>query len=210
MKNGILFIGGLSPSAETVKKITGNTDLICAADSGLETAVNAGIKPDGIVGDMDSLKDKAMLNLFPQEIINIYPQDKDDSDTVIGLKWLKARNCTSVTLIGGGEGRLDHTLSLISIFCSELSVDKWFTALELIIPLSGRTVLYGETGNTVSVIPVCSAPWKIESRGLKWELDELEWNSSIVSLSNRFASDTVELNAGKGKFLVIRPLEEVL
>ena len=45
MPRGILFIGGRGPDSRQVSSILRDDDIICAADSGLDAALNAGIRP---------------------------------------------------------------------------------------------------------------------------------------------------------------------
>ncbi len=54
---GLLLTGGDAPvDYDLIRKYAEEADLVCAADSGIYHAERYGIKPDFIVGDMDSVK----------------------------------------------------------------------------------------------------------------------------------------------------------
>lgn len=205
MPRGILFIAGLGPTPGQLAGILRDGDVICAADSGLDNALAAGIRPVGMVGDMDSISDKELLTGFSQESLEIHPEDKGDTDTEIGIAWLRRRNCDPIVVIGGGEGRLDHTLALVKVFENEYSPQSWYTAREAIFLVQGPLVITGNPGDPLSFYPVGRGPWVVGSRGLRWELDSVDWAGGLMSLSNRFVRSEVELGVKSGRFLLIRP-----
>lgn len=206
MPRGILLIGGEAPGRDFKKSVIESGDLICCADSGLDSAIAAGIRPDRIVGDMDSISDRALLSRFPPEIIDIYPGDKDETDTDIGLAWLREQGCDHLTIIGGGEGRLDHTLALLSLFGKPDPPDLWFTARERIESINGELEISGEPSSPVSFYTLGPGPWNAVSQGLHWELDGVRWNPGTVSLSNRLDGANAVINVSKGRLLMIRKL----
>lgn len=77
---------------------------VIAADKGLCHLEAAGIAPDLIVGDFDS------LGTVPQGANVIrHPVEKDDTDMMLAIKTGLARGCRTFVLYGGVGGRLDHT-----------------------------------------------------------------------------------------------------
>jgi len=208
MQRGVLLIGGAGPSSAQIRCIVKSDDLICAADSGLDMALPAGIEPQGIVGDMDSISDSKLLENY--STVEIAERDKNESDTELGISWLIERGCESVVLIGGGEGRLDHTLALLKLFSRENLLGVWFTARDMIESIEENTELVGDVGSTISFFPIGNGPWMVQSMGLAWELDVVDWNSGAFSLSNRFEAASVKLMVESGRFILIRPIEQLL
>ncbi len=209
MSRGVLFIGGMGPNKGLVHSLITDDDVICAADSGLDAALSHGIRPNAVVGDMDSISDHAVLNDFSPDAVVKYEKDKDCSDTEIGIAWLQRHSCRPILMLGGGEGRLDHTLALLKIFESETAPDYWYTAREAIRWLRESTVFFGKRGDMVSFYPLGHGPWKIASRGLRWEINDVPWERGAMSLSNRISRDRVELEVFAGSFLLIRNLMEM-
>jgi thiamine pyrophosphokinase len=226
---GIGFIGGEGPEPEQRVALAKAGDLIAAADSGLMAAEAAGIRPDWIVGDMDSLDDLRRLDRYPADRVRTCPRDKDDTDTELLLSLLWEQGCGEVWLIGGGGGRTDHLLAVQALFERDRSPDRWITAAEDIRQVrdvlslkptgNGQAVSSGEAagggqvsvgeaapGSLVSVFPLGTGPWEAESRGLKWPLAGLPWKRGFFGVSNVALTGDVVIRAIQGRFLVILPL----
>lgn len=93
-----------------------DADLIIAADSGYLTARALGDRIDLLVGDMDSLGETVAreAEAMGVELIRV-PAEKDDTDTQLAVHEAVRRGADDIVIIGGVSGRLDHTLSTLSI-----------------------------------------------------------------------------------------------
>jgi thiamine pyrophosphokinase len=200
---GLAFIGGEAPAAEKCKKLAAEADIVAAADSGLICAESAGIAPDWIIGDMDSLDDTSRLEKYPPDRVLRFPSDKDWTDTELVIDLLARQGCDDITLAGGGGGRLDHTLAIAALFERERCPLRWFTAHESIYLAANLFSLTLAQNTLVSVFPAGPGPWKAESSGLKWKLDNVEWKKGLFGISNSAGEKIVGINALKGRFLVI-------
>ena len=207
---GIIFTGGDAPEPDSIKGILKGIEFISiAADSGLDIAEAAGFMPDWIIGDMDSISDPSRLSAYPPERVMRHEKDKDYTDTELALSFLLDRRCGCVWIIGGGGGRMDHLFGIRSLFERELYPERWITrsADTRCIDAAGRgeASLCVEAGTVVSVFPVFSGPWKAESKGLKWPLDNLVWNRGFASMSNVALTGEFSVRAQEGRFLIIVP-----
>ena len=223
---GIAIIGGKGPPSKALKEIALRADVLVAADSGLIAAEEAGLTPDWIVGDMDSLKeasadDLARLDKYPQDRVLRYPEDKDHTDTELALSLLREQGCDEIWLLGGGSdgtrenNRIDHIFALRSLFERPSPPARWYTANEEIHCLEeGKTLTAIRTpGSPVSVFPLYAGLhpcgqgpgglWQAESTGLKWPLDGLVWKIGDYGLSNVTLSNSFSIRSIKGRFLVI-------
>ena len=82
-------------------------DLVIAADAGYQVCRQAGIVPDLLLGDFDSMDQ-------PADFINVCraPVEKDDTDTMLAVKTGLEQGCREFFLYGGTGGkRLDHTVA---------------------------------------------------------------------------------------------------
>jgi len=88
------------------------TDICIAADSGARTAFALGIVPDVIIGDLDSidLSDKKIENIKTIK----YPEQKNETDTLLAIKYALDLGNENIAIIGGLDGRVDHTLANLS------------------------------------------------------------------------------------------------
>lgn len=82
-------------------------DLVIAADAGYQACRRAGVIPDLLLGDFDSMEAPAD---FPN--VRRLPVEKDDTDTLAAVKLGLEQGCTEFVLYGATGGkRLDHTLA---------------------------------------------------------------------------------------------------
>ena len=102
MKKCVIFCAG------DFKELTapvGAEDLVIAADGGLTHLESIGLKPDIILGDFDSLG-------YVPEGGEVYPIEKDDTDSMLAIKKGLEMGCDAFYLYGALEGkRLDHTMA---------------------------------------------------------------------------------------------------
>jgi len=104
MKRCFIFAAG---TFYGLREVPGPGDLVIAADAGYLACRQAGIVPDLLLGDFDSMDQ-------PADFANIRrsPVEKDDTDTMLAVRTALERGCDTVYIYGGTGGkRLDHTLA---------------------------------------------------------------------------------------------------
>ncbi len=87
-------------------------DLTVAADAGYHTAHALGERVDILLGDFDSIG--GVPREAVGEILQV-PAEKDETDTQLAVEIAIDRGADELVIIGGLSGRLDHTLSTLSI-----------------------------------------------------------------------------------------------
>lgn len=83
-------------------------DYVIAADGGYRHCREAGLVPDLLLGDFDSLQD-----LPDVSDVKRFPVDKDDTDSMLAIKLGLEKGFRTFHLYGGTGGRMDHTLANI-------------------------------------------------------------------------------------------------
>ncbi len=82
-------------------------DLVIAADAGYLACRQAGVEPDILLGDFDSMEVPAGA----EHLVRL-PVEKDDTDTLAAVRLALEEGCGTVYIYGGTGGkRLDHTLA---------------------------------------------------------------------------------------------------
>jgi thiamine pyrophosphokinase len=216
---GIAFIGGQGPSPAICRRLVAEAGrsgglVIAAVDSGLAAAEEAGLRPDWIVGDMDSLGELpgglSRLEKYPPERIRRCPRDKDHTDTEMALELLWEQGCGGIWLAGGGGGRIDHLFAIRALFERDTFPRRWITAAEDIRCVEAPAELTfapePPPGSLVSVFPLGEGPWEAESRGLKWPLAGLPWSRGFFGVSNEAVDGGFSIRALSGRFMVTVPL----
>jgi len=213
---GILFTGGYGPDMALAGRFLDSGDFVIAADSGLVIAEKAGIVPDLIVGDMDSLDDASILSRYPEERIKIWPRDKDYTDTELALAALADRGINDIILIGGSGGRIDHFLALRALFDRQYCPSLWLGDTSLVVAVGS-----GTPSSTIRISGLCDAdpvsvfaagagPHLASGSGFHWAVDRLAWEKGEFSLSNRAETGSVDFTAPSGRFFLVAPLTRAI
>lgn len=202
--DALIITGGDVPDPAFLKTLAERFGLRIAADSGLSAALGAGIEPDWVVGDMDSLSDPGLLDHFPSERVVRHPVAKDLTDTELAIELAAGQGAERIAIAGGGGGRLDHTLAMRALFERELRPFEWHTALESVYLVEeGDTLrLDAWKDRTVSVFPLSGGAAGMSSEGLAWPLSGLRWGPGDFGVSNRCTGGTFSVRAGRGALLV--------
>ena len=221
---GLLFTGGRAPDMELAKPLFGSYSLVVAADSGLCALEDAGLAPDFIVGDMDSLPDPAALDRYPRETVLRWPVDKDNTDTELALALLAEKGVDETVVVGGSGGRLDHLFAIRSLFDGPKPPALWISEENVVVAAGfagmGEVVEVSGLGaaDPVSVFPAGPGPHACFADGLHWKVDGLRWDGTAAgpgsgifspgeySLSNRADGGRFTFNVLSGVFLVFLPL----
>ena len=219
---GFIFTGGQGPKPQIIKRLLEiesshqrlEDALFFAADSGLIAAENAGVKPDWIIGDMDSLDDTSRLGAFPPERIVHLNHNKDFTDTEVAFSLAVESGCKNIWIIGGGGGRIDHIFGIRSLFERELFPYRWITDAEDIYCIDAnegnhKICMNLDEDTIVSVFPLGAGPWEAFSSGLKWPLAGLPWNRGFFGLSNVVMDGGFSIKAEQGRFMVILPCNTI-
>ena len=83
----------------------GPEDCILAADGGLQHLEQMGLRPNGIIGDFDSLG-------YVPEGAEVFPVEKDDTDAMLAAKKGLELGFRAFLFYGSLDGpRLDHTVA---------------------------------------------------------------------------------------------------
>ena len=109
-----IYVGG-SIFPENITEKPEENDICIAADSGYSNAQKLGVRPQILVGDFDSLSDDKRNSVPEGTKIITVPAEKDFTDTQLAVKTAIESGAGNIVIIGGLDGRLDHTLSNLAI-----------------------------------------------------------------------------------------------
>jgi len=202
-KRACVFCNGTLKSPDRARALAGSSDLVIAADGGTEHLVVLGVKPDAIIGDMDSLGTETKW--AGDDILRVpHPSDKDKSDAELAVEYALAQGCRQVALIAAAGKRLDHTLGNIALMAKYPGrvaiVDGTFTLVA--VNRSERCVLHGSIGATVSLIPYGSGLATVTTRGLKYALQNEPLAFATHGLSNELSETEACVCVAEGILLV--------
>lgn len=114
VKTRCIIIGGGDCSANFLKEnVNPENDYIICADSGYDYAKSAGLTPDLLIGDFDSI---SAIPKFANMIT--LPVEKDITDCVAAYNEGIKLGFSNFVLFGGTGGRFEHTFANISLMAN--------------------------------------------------------------------------------------------
>lgn len=188
----------------------GTSDFVIAADGGLRALEKLGVRPDLLIGDLDSLGDHPLPANVPLEK---HPVEKDDTDTGIALAQGYAMGYRRFALYGCAGGRVDH---LIANFQSMCRYSKLGASVRLIAPeydayaLSNGSILlpHRPAGTTVSIFCHGDQAEGVSIRGLYYTLDQHTLTCDHpLGVSNHHTEEQAEITVRNGNLLIIQYLK---
>ena len=188
------FYGELSPTP---------SDLVIAADGGLDTLLSLGVRCDLLVGDMDSLKGT------PTGIEAVkHPVEKDETDMHLAYLEGVKRGYKKFVLFGGVGGREDHTFANYSLllYAKQHGHDmKLVSKSGTVFVIKDEEIkLAGKKGDTLSVFAFGSVCAGVSIRGAKYETDKITLSPDFpLGVSNEFACECVSISVESGNLLVM-------
>lgn len=208
METVLIFAGGDSPTPSLADELP-EPELIVAADSGYDAAVEAGYAVDVLIGDMDSIKTEVIPN---HVIVERYPTDKDATDLELALARVVDERPQRIVVVGGAGGRFDHELATAMLLCSDRwdGVDEldWVTDRGWSHVIKGRRIIHGDVGTTISLIPIGGPASGIDTKGLRWDLRSATIPAgSTWGVSNEFTGPIADVRVGSGCLLAVIPID---
>lgn len=201
-KRVLLLCNGQSPSRRLVRGLAHLADRFIAADGGANTARACGVRPDVIIGDLDSALPATLRHFRTSRVIRVARQDNTDLEK--SLDFLVAEGETDAVVLGATGGRLDFTLANIAVFwkyAGRLRLtfrgDGW-TA----VPVGKFLTRPAARGATASLIPfgTCSG---ITLRGLQYALKDAGMRPGDVGVSNVVVSSPISIRVRSGNMVLV-------
>ena len=190
------------------RMIAERADMLLCADGGARYALEWGLTPDAVIGDMDSLDDDSLdrLALAGVELVR-HPPRKDATDLELALEWAIDRGATEITILGALGGRIDQTLGNIMLLAhprlAGIAVRIQGDG-ERLMPVREGATIRGRPGDTVSLLPLTLEVTHVTTNGLEYPLrSETLHRSSSRGISNRLIDKEATVTVGVGLLLLI-------
>ena len=172
--HALIVLGGDAPDARLLERCMRSADLVLAADRGLEAFHFAGLTPDMLIGDMDSVAPEVLARYEGKLAEHRLSCIKDDTDGVDALDVAIRRKADRVTFLGAVGGRLDHALAnlMLLVRAHRRGVFAQILAQGVrIVRVDGSLELRGAKGDTVSLLPLGEARG-VSLRGFFYPLED--------------------------------------
>ncbi|MBC8162103.1 MAG: thiamine diphosphokinase [Roseiflexaceae bacterium] len=188
--------------------LLGRADIIIAADGGGLPLLRAGLLPQIVIGDLDSLDDNSAQELAQRGVeLRRFPRAKDETDFELALLLAVEQRATTIDVLGALGGRWDHTLANIWLLAhpalaglrTRLLADH--QTIELV---RSSTLIDGRRGDTVSLLPLTATVAGVTTRGLLWPLEDAPLNAfQARGVSNVLLEPPGEVRVREGLLIVV-------
>ena len=180
-------------------------DYVIACDRGWAYARQEGVRPDLIVGDFDSY-----TGPVPEDIpVLRFGREKDDTDTMIAVKYAIAQGFDEICLFCALGGRLDHSYANIqsAVYAAERDVRASILSADTRIYMLKNTCMdiRREDDFSLSLFAMSDRCEGVSVKGVKYELSEATLTSSFpLGVSNRCTADTARVRVRSGILMVMQ------
>ena len=181
--------------------LTGRPFIICA-DGGANKARRLGVRPDVIIGDLDSIT--SGTKAFFSSVMTLHNADQESTDLEKALTYLVKHRFRQTVVVGATGGRPDHSLANLSI------LKKYHKKIEIVFTdqfcttqiIRNQIIFEAAVGSVVSLMPL-GACEGIATVGLKYPLHREALELGVrEGTSNEVVSTPVKISVKKGSLLL--------
>ncbi len=195
----IITGGNFSP----IEKPDAN-DFVIACDLGLKYAQASGILPNLIIGDFDSYRGQ-----IPSGIpVERFPSVKDDTDTMIAIRYAVSHGFKQISLFCALGGRLDHLYANLQAAAFAAQNGSVVTLKDentvIYILCSGKICIPSQKGCSLSVFAFTDQCCGVSIHGTKYELEHASLNNSFpLGVSNEWKESEAVITVETGTLMIV-------
>jgi len=178
-------------------------DYIIAADGGWIACREAGITPDLLLGDFDS------LGVVPEfDNVERVPVEKDDTDMMLAVKRGLALGHREFHLYGGmGGKRTDHTIANLQtlLYLARRDAQGWLYGRDEVYTAihNGSVTLPARKNGILSVFCLGTDAEGVAIRGAQYEVENAVLTADFpLGVSNHFVGKEVLVHVARGSLLL--------
>lgn len=197
----VIISGGSYSPIEGVKE----QEFVIACDKGYAYAKQAGIRPNLLVGDFDSYGGD-----LPSDLpVWRYKKEKDDTDTMIAVRYAVEQGVEQVDLFCALGGRLDHLYANLQAAAFAVANGGCRVTIHdrdtmLYFLSEGSITLLRQEGFSLSVFAVSDTCEDVCIEGGKYHLNHaVVTNTFPIGMSNQWAAEEAKISVGKGILMVM-------
>jgi len=204
----LIVSGGDAPGDELLKDRAAHARKIIAADKGARYCLDAGVVPDIVVGDMDSIDSASLEQLLARDVRLVeHSRDKDQTDTQLALDMAVLDSALKVEMLAACGDRFDHSLANVHLLYSALSRGveaEIISSSQRIFLVDKECIVPGSKGQTISLLPLTMRVEGICLSGFRYDLNSASMEiGNPYGISNVITSDKSWIRIGCGILIVI-------
>jgi thiamine pyrophosphokinase len=177
-----------------------NAKRIVCCDGSVQNLVLAGMQPDAIVGDMDSINE-GLTKRFSDRIFK--DENQDTNDLTKAVAWCCEMGYKDIVIVGATGKREDHTIGNISLLVEYILKVNVIMVSDtgILRPLLKSSEIVSFPGQQVSVF--CIDPdIEVSSHGLRYPLNRAKIRNWWYATLNEAIGDRFSLEFNQGRVIV--------
>ena len=203
--NTVILADGSFPEHPAPLMHLKKAEHIICCDGSARSLHEAGMEPEAIVGDLDSI-DPLIAGLYSDRLFRISEQETNDLTKAV--RWCINNRYDNIVIVGATGKREDHTIgniSLLAEYVKEVTV-VMVTDTGTFTPLLQTSILSAFPGQQISVFSVDPGT-EITSAGLKYEFSGLRLGNWWRGTLNEAVGDSFEIRFTGGPVIVYQKFE---
>jgi thiamine pyrophosphokinase len=208
-----IFLNGAPDPPDLLRRVAGRADLVVAADGGARYALDAGVIPDLVVGDMDSLGEAQAVE-ERGALLERYPIRKDKMDGHLAVLAARYRGATAADLLCAAGGRYSALFAVPHIMLASERMGMTATLVagwgQAFVLEAGSRMVEGNPRDSVSVFPFTGPATGVTLEGFGYPLeDALLEIGDTLGFHNELIGGAGRVSVVGGTLLVIHEAEEI-
>ncbi|MCU0801555.1 MAG: thiamine diphosphokinase [Rhodobacteraceae bacterium] len=197
--DGVTLVGGGPVSRADLARAQALAPVVVAADGGADRCLRAGVMPQAVIGDFDSISAGARAAIAADRLHVIAEQNSTDFD-----KALRSVAAPFVLALGFAGGRIDHELAVLGTLVRRDAPCVLVGPQDVVFHCASSCRLDMQPGARLSLFPMARV--RGQSQGLEWPIAGLNMApDGQIGTSNRVVARAVELVFDAPGMLVILP-----
>jgi thiamine pyrophosphokinase len=208
-----IFLNGAPDSPALIQAVAGRADLVIAADGGARYALDAGVFPDLIVGDMDSLGEDLAREVERRGAsLERHQVRKDKMDGHLAVLAARERGATAADLLCAAGGRFGALFAVPHILLAAERIGLRSTVVAdwgrmFVIEARSRTV-EGMSQDSVSIFPLSGPAAGVTLEGFGYPLEDARLEpGDTLGFHNELIGREARVSVRDGALLVVHETE---
>jgi thiamine pyrophosphokinase len=202
----VILADGSFPQHEIPVGCLRNASHIICCNGSAKSLLEAGIVPEAIVGDLDSLSDD-IAEKYSDRLYR--DEDQDTNDLTKAVTWCINKGYKEIVILGATGKREDHTLgniSLLAEYAKKVEVIMVTDTGVLSPHLKSCTIssFPGQQVSAFSINPVS----RVTSSGLKYKLNNLKLHNWWRATLNEATGNSFELTFTGGPIIIYQKFRD--
>ncbi len=208
-----IFLNGSPDSPDLLRRVAGRADLVVAADGGARYALEAGVVPDLVVGDMDSLGEGLAREVESRGAsLERHPVRKDKMDGHLAVFAARERGATAADLLCAVGGRLGALFAVTHILLAAERIGLHSTVVadrgRMFVVEAGSRKVEGASQDSISIFPLSGPAAGVTLEGMEYPLENATLEpGDTLGFHNELIGDQATISVEEGALLVVQETE---